>query len=80
HADTVQASEGRYIMFLRGQIWWTKIRHDGKKIEKSLGTRNRKSAQAIEAKIRTEIIEGSYFKKPKGNKITVESLIDIIPC
>jgi integrase len=63
-------------MFLRGQIWWTKIRHDGKKVEKSLGTRNRKSAQAREAKIRTEIIEGSFFKKPKGNKITVAILID----
>jgi integrase len=62
-------------MYLRGQIWWTKIRHDGKKVEKSLETRNRKLAQSIEAKIRTEIIEGTFFKKPKGTKITVSSLI-----
>ncbi len=62
-------------MYLRGQIWWTKIRHDGKKVEKSLGTSNRRLAQAIEAKIRIEIIEGIYFKKQKGNKITVSSLI-----
>jgi integrase len=62
-------------MYLRGRIWWIKIRHDGKKVETSLGTTNRKLAQAIEAKIRTEIIEGTYFKKPKGNKITVASLI-----
>jgi|TARA_Y100000031_G_scaffold93788_1_gene102900 integrase len=62
-------------MYLRGQIWWTKIKHDGKKVEKSLGTSNRKLAQAIEAKIRIEIIEGRYFKKPKGNKFTVASLI-----
>lgn len=63
-------------MFLRGRIWWIKVRHDGKKVETSLGTSNRKLAQAIEAKIRTEIIEGSYFKKSKGKKITVASLID----
>ncbi len=62
-------------MYLRGQTWWTKIRHDGKKVEKSLGTLNRRLAQAIEAKIRIEIIEGIYFKKQKGNKITVSSLI-----
>ncbi|MCR4289166.1 MAG: hypothetical protein NUV86_02770 [Candidatus Scalindua sp.] len=63
-------------MYLRGQIWWTKIRYGGKTVEKSLGTRNRKSAQAIEAKIRTEIIEGSFFKRSKGNKFTVASLIE----
>ena len=62
-------------MYLRGQIWWTKIRYDGKKVEKSLGTSNRRLAQAIEGKIRTEIIEGTYFKKTKGNKITVSVLI-----
>lgn len=62
-------------MYLRGQIWWTKIRHDGKKVEKSLGTSNRKLAQAIEAKIRIEVIEGTYFKKSKRNKIIVASLI-----
>lgn len=62
-------------MYLRGQIWWTKIRHDGKKVEKSLKTSSRILAQKREAKIRTEVIDGTFFKKPKGNKITVASLI-----
>ena len=63
------------MVIIRDQIWWTKIWHDGKKAERSLGTTNRKLAQGIEAKIRTEIIEGSYFKKPKGNKIVSVNLL-----
>ncbi len=44
-------------------IWHTCIRHNGKRIQKSLETSDRKLAKAIEAKVRTEIVEGSYFKK-----------------
>ena len=76
HAGTVRLRKGGINMFLRGRIWWIKVSHGGKKVETSLGTSNRKLAQAIEAKIRTEIIEGSYFKKSKGNYITVTNLID----
>ena len=41
-----------------GAVWWCCIRYKGKKIQKSLETTDRKLAQAIEAKIRTEIVEG----------------------
>ena len=48
-------------MFKRAGVWWTCIRHNGRKIQKSLETSDRKLAQAIEAKIRTEIKEEKYF-------------------
>ncbi len=63
-------------MFKRGRVWWTCIRYKGIKIQKSLDTSNKTLAQAIEAKIRTEIIEGKYFEKPIGNNKTFSQLID----
>ncbi len=63
-------------MFKRSGVWWTCIRHNGRKIQKSLETYDRKLAQAIEAKIRTEIIEGSYFEKLVGRKKTFRDLMD----
>ncbi len=63
-------------MYKRADVWWTCIRHNGIKIQKSLETSDRKLAQAIEAKIRTEIIEGKYFEKPIGNNKTFSQLID----
>jgi hypothetical protein len=56
-------------MFKRsGGIWWTSIRHNGKRIQKSLETSDRKLAKAIEAKVKTEIVEGTYFEKLIGRK------------
>ncbi|MCP4254147.1 MAG: tyrosine-type recombinase/integrase [Candidatus Scalindua sp.] len=56
-------------------IWHTCIRHNGKKIQRSLKTSNKKLALAREAKIRTGIIEGSYFEKPIGNDKTFSQLV-----
>ncbi len=50
-------------MFKRNGVWWTYIRHKGKKIQKNLETTDKKLAQSIEAKIRTEFVEGSFFEK-----------------
>ena len=50
-------------MFNRGGVWWTCIRHEDKKVQKSLETDDRRLAQAIEAKIRAEIAEGKFFDK-----------------
>ncbi len=62
-------------MFKRSGIWWTCIRHNGKKIQKSLETTDRKLAQAIEAKIRTEIVEGSFFEKSIGSNKTFRDMM-----
>ena len=63
-------------MYKRADVWWTCIRHNGIKIQKSLETSDRKLAQAIEAKIRTEIIEGKYFEKLAGNNKTFMDMMD----
>ncbi len=63
-------------MFKRGGVWWTCIRHDGKKIQKSLETTDKKLAKAIDAKVRTEIIEGRYFEKQKKEVILVADLME----
>lgn len=63
-------------MFKRGKNWCIFIRVEGRKIQKSLGTSNKKLAKQIETKIRAEILEGRYFIKPrKRNYITVEELV-----
>lgn len=54
-------------MFKRGGVWWTCIRYEGKRIQKSLETTDKRAAKDIEAKIRTEIVEGKYFDKFIGS-------------
>ena len=63
-------------MFKRAGVWWTCIRHNGRKIQKSLETPDKKLAQDIEAKIRTEIVEGSYFEKLVGRNKTFGDMMD----
>ena len=57
-------------------IWHTCIRHNGKRIQKSLETSDRKLAKAIEAKVRTEIVEGTYFEKLIGRNKTFKDMMD----
>ena len=63
-------------MFKRSGVWWTCIRHNGRKIQKSLETSDRKLAKAIKAKVRTEIVEGSYFEKLIGRDKTFKDMMD----
>ncbi len=63
-------------MFKRAGVWWTCIRHNGREIQKSLETSDKKLAQDIEAKIRTEIVEGSYFEKLVGRNKTFGDMMD----
>ena len=62
-------------MFKRSGVWWTCIRHNGKKIQKSLEASDRKLARDIEAKIRTEIKEEKFFDKPIGRDKTFPQLV-----
>jgi integrase len=63
-------------MYKRNGVWWTCIRHNGKKIQKSLETADRRLAKAIEAKVRTEIVEGSYFEKLVGRNKTFRDMME----
>ncbi len=62
-------------MFKRAGVYWCCIRHNGRKIQKSLETSDKQLARAIEAKVRTEIIEGSYFEKLVGRNKTFEDMM-----
>ncbi len=70
-----RASGKEVVMYKRSGVWWTCIRHNGRKIQKSLETSDRKLAKSIEAKIRTEIVEENYFGKPLGCKKTIKDMI-----
>ncbi|WKZ15475.1 MAG: tyrosine-type recombinase/integrase [Candidatus Jettenia caeni] len=63
-------------MYKRSGVWWTSITYEGKRIWKSLETSDKKLAQAIEAKIRTEIVEGRYFEKTIGNNKTFHGMME----
>ncbi|MDN3514972.1 MAG: hypothetical protein NG747_11295 [Candidatus Brocadia sp.] len=62
-------------MFKRDGIWWTCIRYKGKKIQRSLETDNKSLALSIEAKLRTELIEGKYFDKYEGERKTFKDMV-----
>jgi integrase len=57
-------------------IWRICITHDGKKIQKSLKTSNKKLAKTIEAKLLAEIVEGTYYEKLIGRDKTFKDLMD----
>src|SRR3990167_8334814 len=63
-------------MFKRDGIWWVCIRYKGKKIQRSLETDNKNLAVSIEAKLRTELVEGKYFDKHEGERRTFKEMAD----
>ncbi|MDE1888920.1 MAG: site-specific integrase [Planctomycetota bacterium] len=63
-------------MYKRGGVWWTCIRHNGKKIQKSLETVDARLAKSIEAKIRTAIAEGKFFDKPVGENKSFKDMME----
>lgn len=65
-------------LYKRGQsqVLWYTIYVNGRRIRKSTGTDNKRLAQDIEAKTRTEIREGRFFQKDQGNKKTFTDMTD----
>ncbi len=59
----------------RSKTYWLRIQHDGKRIQESLKTNNRRLAEKIHAKILTEIIEGRYFEKKEDAKHTFSDMM-----
>jgi len=57
-------------------LWWMSIRHNGRRIQKSLETSDKKLAQAIEARIKIDVVEGSYFEKLIGRNKTFKDMVD----
>jgi site-specific recombinase XerD len=63
-------------MYKRSGIWYVCLRHNGKKIQRSLGTGDKKVARAIEAKIRTEMAEGKYYERLIGQNKTFKDMME----
>ena len=63
-------------MHKRSGIWYTCIRFKGKKIQRSLGTDNKKSAQKIENRIKDQVNDGKYFERLAGHNRTFNDMMD----
>lgn len=61
-------------MFKRGNVWWTCLMANGKKVQRSLGTSNKKLAEKIEAKLYVDIAEGKHPDKLPGENIRLSGL------
>lgn len=63
-------------LYKRKNIWWMDIRVNGFRIRRSTETKNKKLAENIHAKVRSEIVEGKYFEGVKAKSITVNQLLE----
>jgi len=52
-------------LYRRGKFFWLRISYQGKRIQESLKTDNRKLAEKLYAKVLTNIVEGRYFETAK---------------
>lgn len=62
-------------LYKRGKIYWYTIMHDGRRIQQSTGSENKKLAEKIFAMVYTDIIEGRYFESVKAKQITFEAMV-----
>ncbi len=64
-------------LYKRGGVWWMRLTVGGRKeIRRSTGTGDRRLAEKIEGKVRTEIAEGRWFDVQEERTRTVGEMID----
>lgn len=63
-------------LYRRGKFFWFTIMQDGKRIQVSTRTDNKKLAERIHAKALIEIQEGKWFEGVKAKSITVSELTE----
>jgi integrase len=61
-------------LYRRGKFFWFSITYQGKRIQESLKTDNRKLADKLYAKVLTDIVEGRYFDSVKAKSTTFEEM------
>ncbi|MBM4141778.1 MAG: site-specific integrase [Nitrospira sp.] len=61
-------------LYRRGKFFWLRISYQGKRIQESLKTDNRKLAEKLYAKVLTDIVEGRYFETSKIKTIRFEDM------
>lgn len=63
-------------LYRRGKFFWFSISYQGKRIQESLKTDNRKLADKLYAKVLTDIVEGRYFDSVKAKSTKFEEMTD----
>jgi len=62
-------------LYKRQQVWWMSVMYQGRQVRRSTGTTDRRLADAILAKIRTQIVEGRFFDTREEQHRTFEELM-----
>ena len=60
----------------RGAVGWIEMVFRSRRIRKSLNTWDKRLAEKIYHKIKTQVIEGHWFEAPKGSDKTFEDLME----
>jgi integrase len=63
-------------LYKNGKLWWFSITANGKRIFKSTGTGNKKLAENIFAKVKTQIVEGKWFELGEAKLHTFDELME----
>ncbi len=63
-------------LYKRGKVWWIDITHRGRRVRCSTETGNRKLAEKIYAKVKTELAEGRWFDRLPGEKKTFREMME----
>ena len=58
------------------KIWWMSVSQGGKRIRRSTGTSDKKLAEKIYAKVKTQLVEGKWFNFGESRIRTLKELVD----
>jgi len=64
-------------LYRRGKVWWFTIKTDQDRIQESTGTENKKLAENIYAKAKTEAVEGRWFDNAKSKSKTFDEMMKV---
>jgi len=59
----------------RGNVWWMDVMYQGSRIRRSTGTGDKRLAEAILGKVRSQIVEGVFFEKSLEQDRTFDEMM-----
>jgi len=63
-------------LYKRDKLYWFTITYNGRRVQGSTGTSNKKRAEAIYSKVHSDLIEGCFFEKQKSQTITFKEMAE----
>jgi integrase len=63
-------------LFRRGKIFWFTIMANGRRIQRSTGTENKRLAENIFAKVKTQLVEGKWFEIGEAKLHTFDEMME----